>query len=217
MTACDPTATFGYDFYISDTSHSPSSTNDKVCLMLASVCRLRNVKQTLASKRQTNLNNKGTFMPAGDNESIFRKLMTDKFGETCLSGKKNFSLKLEGFDNVRISVDESIFVNDQKIFIEIDSGNMAKLLAGQYALLNGMYSGDKSKAIFLVIHYYRDIKTGKLYSRDRTLKNLNAIQYFNSKVSWIQFNAFNLEEFESIINNVSSLEELVQKVWPNNA
>lgn len=156
-------------------------------------------------------------MPAGDNEDLFRRLMIKKFGTDCLSGKKSYSLKLDGFPKASISVDESISQNDRTILIEIDSGNMAKLLAGQYALLNGMYDGPKSNTLFLVVHYYRDCNTGSLYSRDRTLKNLNAIQHFNPEADWIPFNAFNIEEFEKLMSESESLEELVQKLWPNNA
>lgn len=156
-------------------------------------------------------------MPAGDNENLFRALMIEKFGQDCLSGRKSYSLELNGFPKASISVDESISQNDRTILIEIDSGNLAKLLAGQYALLNGMYDGSKSNSLFLVIHYYKDSKTGRLYSRDRTLKNLNAIKYFNMEADWIPFNAFNIEEFEELMSDSESLEELAQKVWPNNA
>jgi hypothetical protein len=80
-----------------------------------------------------------------------------------------------------------------------------------------MYDGSKSNSLFLVVHYYRDSKTGGLYSRDRTLKNLNAIQHFNPEADWIPFNAFNIEEFKEIINDSESLEDFFQKVWPNNS
>ena len=155
-------------------------------------------------------------MPAGDNEGSFRRLMIEKFGEDCLSGKKSYSLKLDGFPKASISVDESISQSNRTILIEIDSGNMAKLLAGQYALLNGMYDVSKSNTLFLVVHYYKDSKTGNLYSRDRTLKNLNAIQHFNPEADWIPFNAFNIDEFKELMSDSKSLEELIQKVWPNN-
>lgn len=155
-------------------------------------------------------------MPAGDNEKLFRDLMLAKFGSDCLAGKHRYTLSLAGFPTASISVDESIVLSDKRVLIEIDSGNMAKLLAGQYALLNGMYGGDKHKSLFLVIHYYRDPKSGVLYSRDRTLKNLNAIQHFNKAANWIPFNAFSIEEFQAIVNGSDSLEDLVKNVWPNN-
>ncbi|WP_321325137.1 hypothetical protein [Thiomicrorhabdus sp.] len=156
-------------------------------------------------------------MPAGDNERLFRKFMEEKFGAECLRGKQRYTLLLAGFPEASISVDDSIILNDRRVLIEVDSGNMAKLLAGQYALLNGMYDGDKNSSLFLVVHYYRDPKSRALYSRDRTLKNLNAIQHFNAGADWMPFNAFNIEEFEELARETDSLEELVDSVWPNNA
>ncbi len=154
-------------------------------------------------------------MPAGDNEKLFKELMVNKFDEECLLGKRNFELKLEGYQKATISVDESISIGDKTILIEIDSGNMAKLLAGQYALLNGMYTGEKNNTLFLVIHYYRDSKSNKLYSPERTLKNLNAIQHFNAEDTWIPFNAFNIEGFTAILNESTTLEDLNNKIWPS--
>ena len=152
-------------------------------------------------------------MSAGSNERLFRELIIQKFGNNCLSGKKRFSIGLDDFPKVSISVDESIEKNDKTILIEIDSGNMAKLIAGQYALLNGMYGGDRTKTLFLVIHYYQDGKTHALYNRDRTLKNLNAIRHFNPKANWISFNAYNIEEFQEILDNSNSLESLITEIW----
>jgi hypothetical protein len=154
-------------------------------------------------------------MPAGDNEKLFCALMVEKYGDQCLSGKRRYTLSLNGFPEANISVDESIHLENKRVLIEVDSGNMAKLLAGQYALLNGMYNGKKENTLFLVVHYYRDPKSRVLYSRDRTLKNLNAIQHFNSEADWMPFNALNIEEFEELVRNSESLEELVASVWPN--
>ena len=156
-------------------------------------------------------------MPAGDNEKLFKELITSRFGDNSLHGKRSFDLKLDGYQKATISVDESMLVNDKTILIEIDSGNMAKLLAGQYALLNGMYDGDKLNTLFLVVHYYKDSKSGKLYSPERTLKNLNAIQHFNPDDNWIPFNAFNIEGFTTIVNESATLLELEDKLWPNKA
>jgi len=149
-------------------------------------------------------------MPAGDNEKKFESLILNKFGYGCLKGKKTFSLKLPGHDKTRISVDQSIELEDGSVLLfEIDSGNMAKLIAGQYALLNGMYVQDRSKAHFVVIHYYKN------YNSERTLKNLNAIQHFNGNTDWISYSAYNENDFIYMVNNTTSIEELIQKIWPN--
>jgi len=80
-----------------------------------------------------------------------------------------------------------------------------------------MYDGNKLNTLFLVVHYYRDRKSGKLYSPERTLKNLNAIQYFNPDDKWIPFNAFNIEGLIDIVNESATLSELESKLWPNKA
>ncbi|MCP3178335.1 hypothetical protein MJO47_14615 [Desulfuromonas sp. KJ2020] len=150
-------------------------------------------------------------MPAGDNEITFGNIMRSKFGNTCLNGKRVFNLKIPGHDKVTISVDQSIILKDGRtVLIEIDSANMAKLVSGQYALLNGMYDNDRSKCLFLVLHYY------VAYNPKRTIKNLKAIQHFNENSEWIPFAAYHIIEFEKLIDSVDSLEELVDKIWPNN-
>lgn len=101
------------------------------------------------------------------------------------------------------------------ILIEIDSGNHAKLLVGQYALLNGMYSGDHSGTLFLVVHCYKTTTKGgaKEYSPVRTMKNLNAIQKLNPQIVWMPHTAVTLSQFESIVSMVDSVEALSASLW----
>lgn len=156
-------------------------------------------------------------MPAGDNEKEFLDLVEGKFGKGCLSGKCRYTLDLDGFDQVEISVDQSLKLQDgRRLLIEIDSGNMAKLIAGQYALLNGMNEDCRDKTAFLVIHYYTDSKTGRDYAPQRTLKNINAIQHFSTNESWLKYNAIHINQFRALVNQSGSLAELADKVWPNN-
>lgn len=154
---------------------------------------------------------------AGDNEIKFRASISKKYGENHFNGKKRYTLKLDGHENVETSVDESIILPDGRIIlIEVDSGNMAKLIAGQYALLNGLCNENREKTLFLVIHYYVDKKNkNKPYSANRTLKNLNAIQYFSPEKDWLQYNAFNISDLEEIIEECNTIAELTDKVWPN--
>lgn len=155
---------------------------------------------------------------AGENEKHFQGLITDKFGANILAGKKRYTLKLDGFDLVETSVDESILLEDGRVvLIEVDSGNMAKLLAGQYALLNGLCNDDRNKTLFLVVHYYvdRKINRNRPYSPHRTLKNLNAIQHFDPAKEWLPYNAVHVQDLEKMIMKEESITALINQLWPN--
>lgn len=152
-------------------------------------------------------------MPAGNNEKDFLDLLESKFGEGCLSGRLRYTLNLDGFEQVEISVDQSMDLEDgRRLLIEIDSGNMAKLIAGQYALLNGMNKDCRDKTSFLVIHYYTDSKTGRDYTPQRTLKNINAIQHFSNNESWLKYNAIHINQFRELVREATSLADLADKI-----
>lgn len=72
---------------------------------------------------------------SGYNEQRFRDIFSKKSPETQLLGKRRYKA-----NGVEISVDESFEYADCEILVEIDSGNMAKLLVGQYMLLNNLRS-----------------------------------------------------------------------------
>ncbi|WP_230836303.1 hypothetical protein, partial [Vibrio campbellii] len=92
-------------------------------------------------------------MAAGKNEKLFVEKFESEFGAGSLGGKKSFDNNRRGSDKVSISVDQSIDLEDgTTILIEIDSANMAKLLVGQYVLLNGLITNKKKQYIFLVVH-----------------------------------------------------------------
>lgn len=155
-------------------------------------------------------------MPAGNNEKDFIGLLEGKFGTGCLSGKRRYTLNLDGFDQVEISVDQSLDLEDgRRLLIEIDSGNMAKLIAGQYALLNGMNEDCRDKTSFLIVHYYTDNKTRVDYAPQRTLKNINAIQHFSNNKRWLKYNAIHIKQFRELVHHSTNLAELADKVWPN--
>lgn len=154
-------------------------------------------------------------MPAGDNERLLRTLLKNKFGDNPLNGKRSFASVVNGHnEKVYISVDDTIrFSNGREILIEVDSGNYAKLLAGQYALINGLFNGEREKTLFLVIHFYKSSKTQKEYTTSRTLKNLNAIQSFNLNANWLPYAAINFSEFSEIVSMSQSIEELCSALW----
>lgn len=154
-------------------------------------------------------------MPAGDNEKLFRALLKNKFGNSILNGRRSFKSVVNGHDEkVYISVDDTILLPDgREILIEVDSGNYAKLLAGQYALINGLFDGERDKTLFLVVHFYKSLRSQKEYTASRTLKNLNAIRSFNSKANWLPYAAINFSEFSEILSMSQSIEELCSTLW----
>lgn len=131
---------------------------------------------------------------AGSNENKFKEMLGKYELRNLLKGKKTFDNKESKDDKVSISVDESIENEDNLILIEIDSGNMAKLIVGQYTLLNILYEESETKdVIFIVIHYYKD------YNTKRTIKNLKLVEKLFKKA--INFKVYTIEEFEEICKN----------------
>lgn len=156
---------------------------------------------------------------AGDNEKDFHRTFTQKFGAESLSGKRVFGFKFPGHKKVTTSVDETILLPDgRQILVEIDSGNMAKLLAGQYALLNGLCNEDRKKTLFLVVHYYVDKKNNnKPYAANRTTKNLHAIQNFAPGTNWLPYHAMNIVDMREAIAASRDIADFVARVWPESA
>lgn len=156
-------------------------------------------------------------MSAGENEKKFKDFVVSKYGSNALGGKRTYSSVFDGYaERVSISVDQTLCLSDgTSILVEIDSGNYAKLLAGQYALLNGMYNGDHSDILFLVVHFYKTTTKGgvKEYSPVRTMKNLNAIQNLNPQIVWMPHVAVTFSQFESIVSKADSVEELSAALW----
>ncbi|MDN4053694.1 hypothetical protein QPK32_11450 [Massilia sp. YIM B02763] len=154
---------------------------------------------------------------AGDNEADFRRTFIEKFGGASLDGKRRYHLRFPGHEPVSTSVDETILLPDGRlILVEIDSGNMAKLLAGQYALLNGLCREDRQRTLFLVVHYYIDKKNNnKPYTAHRTIKNLHAIQSFAPKTDWLPYNAINIEDMRGVIAASRDIADFAVRIWPS--
>lgn len=153
---------------------------------------------------------------AGDNEADFRRTFIEKFGAKSLDGKRRYHYRFPGHKPVTTSVDETIVLPDGRlILVEIDSGNMAKLLAGQYALLNGLCKEDRQRTLFLVVHYYVDKKrNNKPYAANRTLKNLHAIQTFAPGTDWLPYNAINMEDMRAAIAASRDIADFAAQIWP---
>ncbi len=94
-------------------------------------------------------------------------------------------------------MDESFVHGGNEYLLEIDSGNMAKLLVGQYVLLNQLRKDAVQPAVFLVVHTY------KAYNPDRTLENLRLINRQLYKDNGIPFRALHVSALESCAPGLS--------------
>ncbi len=126
---------------------------------------------------------------AGKNEKKVIKYLKNKYKLSFLGKKKFYS------DDkfIEISVDESFDLPQKKCLLEIDSYNMAKVLIGQFTLLNLLIpDNEKNNYIFIVIHMY------KKYNIDRTLKYLNFLKskLFNNKI--IEYKIIHYKELQGI-------------------
>lgn len=144
---------------------------------------------------------------AGKNEKIFITEFNGEYKKVKLEGKLVFGRK----EDVNISVDNSFSYKNKKVLIEIDSGNMAKLLVGQYFLLNQLIKkekqekNDNTEYIFIVIHYYKD------YNLERTEKNLQLVKNFIGD-SAICFRIFTQETFLNFYDG-DDIEGLFEKLF----
>jgi hypothetical protein len=116
-------------------------------------------------------------MAALDNE----KRILNKLNQT-------YNLNLEKAKPGRLNKDLSVSVDfiwelkENKILFEVDSYNAAKIVFGQYILLNQTKEYQK-KCIFLVIHCFKN------YNEKRTEKYLNfAREKLNCKIPFLVFN-----------------------------
>lgn len=141
-------------------------------------------------------------MAAGGNEKKFEEYFQQKYIRK-LNGKQRY------YDNItrtEISVDNSITSENHNILIEIDSGNEAKLIVGQYVLLNQLYLEKNKDTLFLVIHYHIQNKnkpSERPYNAERTIKNLIFINksIYNNK--GLKFCVFNEKDFKSFCEKYS--------------
>jgi hypothetical protein len=118
---------------------------------------------------------------AGDNERLFEALFEERAPQTSLLGKRRY---VRG--NVEISVDQSFTHAGTTYLVEVDSGNMAKLLVGQYLLLNCLLSPSDRPAFFVVVHTY------KKFNPTRTIANLSLVNQELLQGKGIPFGAIHI-------------------------
>ena len=101
---------------------------------------------------------------AGSKEALVFSLLQTKVRGIAFDGKRRFVS-----ENVEISTDESFTHKGVTYLIEVDSGNITKLLVGQYVLLNTLHDHVAEPSFFLVVHTYNG------YNVERTLENLGFV------------------------------------------
>jgi len=136
---------------------------------------------------------------AGTNERRFETLFKQKATGVCLLGKRRF---VDG--DVEISVDQSVEYEGTEYLIEIDSANMAKLLVGQYVLLNQLHKDRKKPTSFLVVHTYKN------YNPKRTIQNLQLVNQQLYAGRGIAFGALHIDSLSNWKSGFNEFLALVQ-------
>jgi len=136
---------------------------------------------------------------AGKNERLFEAAFP--FPKD-LKGKLIF--KSDKYD-VQISVDNHLEVPDQNLTVlfEIDSANAAKLIVGQYILLNQLLQ-NKDNHLLVILHYYKD------YNIERTVNNLNLINDQIYQGKGLKFKVYLPEDFMRLATETNYLDTLIK-------
>lgn len=136
---------------------------------------------------------------AGDNERKFEQLFNAKSAGVNLLGKRHFAS-----GQVEISVDQSFEYDGRDYLVEIDSGNTAKLLVGQYVLLNQLRVSMKA-AYFLIVHTYKN------YNPMRTVHNLKLVNHGVLGGKGIPFGVIHIKSLTEWSGGVSALLKLLHE------
>lgn len=127
---------------------------------------------------------------AKDNEKIFIDLFGKKVRGVSLSPGKTYGITDTKGRKLSSSVDHYFEHNGRQVLIELDSYNMAKVVVGQYMLLNQFRDNSLSNPLFLIIHAYRG------YAPQRTLKYLEHITENLIKEDSIPFGVVHLDSLK---------------------
>ncbi len=152
---------------------------------------------------------------AGTRERQFIELC-NSIDNNLLSGKMSF----ENSENVYVSVDNSIILDKEIILIEIDASNQAKLVSGQYTLLNLLkdkpskrYKGTVSgkELIFFVIHCYGNSDKNNKYNPDRSKNNFKLINKLAFNDKGLKYGSMHIDD----LTNIDSKEKLLNEIMKN--
>lgn len=148
---------------------------------------------------------------AGDREKQFISFC-NSIDSNLLSGKISF----ENSDKVYVSVDNSIITDKEIILIEIDASNQAKLVSGQYTLLNLLQDSPSNKyidlvkdkkLIFFVVHCYGSYNKNK-YNPDRSKNNLKLINRLAFGSNGLDFGSIHIDDLTN--TTINSKEEFLK-------
>lgn len=146
---------------------------------------------------------------AADNEKYIRKELEEIGIE--LKGKTGFKEKIanNSKEYIIVSVDESLNYKNRNVLIEIDSYNMAKVVVGQYTILNSLLKQQKveEEYIFVVVHCYKD------YNPLRTKKNLDYINKSVLNEEGIPYKIYSQKEFIDLCRKFPKTEDLVNALY----
>lgn len=149
---------------------------------------------------------------AGTREKQFQKLI-GQVDPGILKGKMDFGHN----SKVYLSVDISIEFEDKIFLIEIDASNMAKLVAGQFTLLNLLKDEQNKNSlnridcscekelVFLVVHCYGKGKNA--YKPQRSLKNFKFITE-SCFPDGLRFGSVHMDELLTKIPQLTHKDEL---------
>ena len=139
-------------------------------------------------------------MAALDNEKRILRNLNQTYS---LDLEKSTSGKIK--DDLQVSVDFIWETNGIKILFEVDSYNAAKIVFGQYVLLNHTKEY-QNNCILIVIHCYKN------YNSERTKKYLDfAQEKLKCKIPFLVFNEIDWTQFikskskEQFINYLKNL------------
>lgn len=135
------------------------------------------------------------------NERKFRRAFSRHFGPDALGEKIKWPTGATR-DEVSITADACVPIEDKTVLVEIDSGNAAKLLIGQYVLLSDFCETNREKTLFLVVHYYKN------YDTNRTIKNFQYIAQHILGHKALMFVVLGKNEFWQICRNVNTVHSL---------
>lgn len=132
-----------------------------------------------------------------------------------LAGKISF----QNSQKVYVSVDNSIFLGNQIILIEIDASNQAKLVSGQYTLLNLLKDKpspkfkdilDGKELIFFVIHCYGNSKTRNKYNPGRSKNNFQLINLSAFGGKGLKYGSIHIDDLTNkLVDSKGKLIEII--------
>jgi hypothetical protein len=142
---------------------------------------------------------------AGGNEVAFRKEFEERFGNNVLLGKQRFKSHDE---SIEVNSDNSFDSKNGLVLVEIDSGNAAKLLLGEYILFNELPIGKPDMPIcLLIVHFYKGYNASRT---QRVLSHANEVLYADLGMP---FAAINWKELKEALGATNTIDELHDKLF----